>query len=138
MLPKSQCQGSAKNKKGDWSQSDNRGVTECAVLVRVGGLCNRATEPLADMLCSIVDMHAPVIEPPEVQALEEVRLTVGVLEGGVDAVRHPSPHAHVPWVVELNAAVELVVAPVLVAAEEVRLPVVAPHHSGVHMCQAGW
>lgn len=106
------------------------------MLICIGGLGHRTAEPLANVLRPVVDVHATVIEPPELLSLEEVRLAVSVLESSVDVVWHTSPHAHVPWIIELDTAVELVIAPVLVATEEVCLPIVSPHHGGVHVCQA--
>lgn len=44
------------------------------MLVRVRGLGHRAAEPLGHMLRPVVDVHPPVVEPPKVLALEEVRL----------------------------------------------------------------
>lgn len=108
------------------------------MLICIRGLGHGTAKPLADVLRPVVYVHATVIEPPELLSLEEVCLAVSVLESSIDAVWHTPPHAYMSWVVELDAAVELVIAPVLVAAEEVSLPVVSPHHGCVHMRQAGW
>lgn len=60
------------------------------------------------MRVGLVDAHPQIVEPPVALALEEVRLAVSVLEGGVDVVADALPHRHVPRVVQLDVVRVLV------------------------------
>lgn len=59
--------------------------------------------------------HAVIVKLPEMSALEKVGFSIDVLEGGINAARHSTPHPNVSWVVQLNSTYLIVVAPVFVS-----------------------
>ena len=96
-----------------------KAVPLLVVVVARGGFGGRALHPVGTnpLRPRVRHRHARVVELPEVLPLEEVGLTVDVLEGRVYAAWDAPPHRYVPGVVELHPALGLVEPPILGSCE---------------------
>ena len=59
--------------------------------------------------------HAVIVKLPEMPPLEKVGFSIDVLESGINAAWNATPHGNVSWVVQLNSAYLVVVAPVFIS-----------------------
>lgn len=82
------------------------------------------------------DAHAHVVESPVAEPLEEVRLAVAVLEGGVYVVTDALPHRHVARIVQLNLVRVLIEPPVEPATVQIRAIVVTPNQCRIDTLDA--
>lgn len=82
--------------------------------------------------------HAPIIELPVHTALEEICVSIFILEHRIDMVGHSSPHGHIAGIVQLHIPGLLIIPPVHGARKEVGSAVVAPDHCSVHFLQVSW
>lgn len=80
-------------------------------------------------------LHAIIVKLPIAIVLEEVRLAVRVLEGGIDVIAHASPDGHVTRIVQFRHAGGIIDAPILFATGQIGAIVVSPHKGSIHMRQ---
>lgn len=83
------------------------------------------------------NLHAIIVKLPIAIVLEEVRLAIRVLEGGIDVIADASPKGHVAWIVQFHFVGGIIDAPILLATGQIGAIVVSPHKGSIHMCQRG-